>query len=87
MLGQIYVEKLSLPHTPTSTSKLPIIFISGAGQTGTNWLETPDGRPGWAAYFLSHGHTAYLSDQPSRGRSVSQLELQIFAIMLIVATP
>ncbi|KAH7092359.1 Alpha/Beta hydrolase protein [Paraphoma chrysanthemicola] len=66
MLGQIYVEKL----TPSTVSqKLPIVFIHGAGQTGTNWLETPDGRPGWASFFLGAGYVIYLSDQPMRGRS------------------
>ena len=24
----------------------PIVFYHGAGQTGTDWLQTPDGRPG-----------------------------------------
>jgi len=68
MVGQIYVEKLS-PHPAPANPPLPIIFIAGAAQTGTNFLETPDGRPGWASYFISKGHTVYLSDQPARGRS------------------
>ncbi|KAL5439850.1 hypothetical protein PMIN07_011051 [Paraphaeosphaeria minitans] len=68
MIGQIYVEKLS-PQPALENPPLPIIFIAGAAQTGTNFLDTPDGRPGWASYFLSKGHTVYLSDQPSRGRS------------------
>ncbi|KAH7068414.1 Alpha/Beta hydrolase protein [Paraphoma chrysanthemicola] len=66
MLGQIYVEKL----TPSVvTQKNPVIFIHGAGQTGTTWLETPDSRPGWASFFLDAGYVVYLSDQPMRGRS------------------
>jgi pimeloyl-ACP methyl ester carboxylesterase len=68
MTGQIYVEKLS-PNPAPANPPLPIIFIAGAAQTGTNFLETPDGRPGWASYFISKGHTVYLSDQPARGRS------------------
>lgn len=68
MIGQIYVEKLSPKPTPANPP-LPIIFIAGAAQTGTNFLDTPDGRPGWASYFISKGHTVYLSDQPARGRS------------------
>lgn len=77
MVGQIYVEKLSPPPSPhhyghSQTKRLPIIFIAGAAQTGTNFLDTPDGRPGWASYFLSKGHTVYLSDQPARGRSAWQ---------------
>lgn len=35
-----------------------------------NWLNTPDGRAGWASYFLSQGYVVYLTDQPERGRSI-----------------
>lgn len=66
MINQIYVEKLT---PPIVSQKYPIVFIHGSAQTATNFLETPDGRPGWASFFLSHGYTVYLSDQPSRGRS------------------
>ncbi|KAF2798181.1 alpha/beta-hydrolase [Melanomma pulvis-pyrius CBS 109.77] len=66
MINQMYVEKL----TPSRvTQPYPIIFIAGAAQTGNNFLETPDGRPGWSSFFLSHGYIIYLTDQPSRGRS------------------
>lgn len=34
-----------------------------------NWLNTPDGREGWASYFLKQGYTVYLTDQAQRGRS------------------
>ncbi|KAF1849228.1 alpha/beta-hydrolase [Cucurbitaria berberidis CBS 394.84] len=66
MINQIYVEKLT---PPIVTQEHPIVFIHGSGQTATNFLETPDGRPGWASFFLSHGYVVYLSDQPARGRS------------------
>ncbi|EME87324.1 uncharacterized protein MYCFIDRAFT_201079 [Pseudocercospora fijiensis CIRAD86] len=66
MVGQIYVEKL-LPRE--TTKQYPIIFISGNGQTSTNFLNTPDGREGWASYFLGQGYAIYLTDQSSRGRS------------------
>jgi pimeloyl-ACP methyl ester carboxylesterase len=42
------------------------------GQTATNWLGTPDGRPGWAEHFAAEGYTIYLVDQPARGRSAWQ---------------
>jgi hypothetical protein len=49
----MYVEHL----TPAKvTQPLPILFVHGQGMTGTNWLHTPDGRPGWADYFLSEGY-------------------------------
>ncbi|KAF2269763.1 alpha/beta-hydrolase [Lojkania enalia] len=66
MIDQIYVEKLTPNY---STQPYPIVFIAGAGQTGTNFLQTPDDRPGWAAFFLRRGYTVYLTDQPARGRS------------------
>ncbi|KFY46308.1 hypothetical protein V495_02562 [Pseudogymnoascus sp. VKM F-4514 (FW-929)] len=65
--NQSYVEKL----TPASgaTKPYPLVFIHGIGQTGTNWLNKPDGKPGWSSYFLRQGYTIYLLDQPSHGRS------------------
>jgi pimeloyl-ACP methyl ester carboxylesterase len=47
----------------------PIIYIHGAGQTATDWLQTPDGRPGWAYYFAKLGYVQYMVDSPARGRS------------------
>src|SRR5579863_10058471 len=47
----------------------PIVFFHGAGQTGTDWLQTPDGRPGWAYFFIKQGYTIYMVDFPARGRS------------------
>lgn len=66
MAGQMYVEVL---HPRKVTRKYPLVFFHGASQTATNWMETPDGRPGWADYFLRQGYTVYLVDQPARGRS------------------
>lgn len=34
-----------------------------------DWLTKPDGNPGWADWFLSHGYEVYLIDAPYRGRS------------------
>ena len=47
----------------------PIVFFHGAGQTGTDWLQTPDGGPGWAYFFIKQGYTVYMVDYPARGRS------------------
>lgn len=66
MTGQMYVERLT---PPIVTQIHPVVFIHGGGQTGTNFLDTPDGRPGWASFFLERGYVVYLSDQPARGRS------------------
>lgn len=66
MHGQMYVEELR-PLRPSRPC--PLVLIHGAAQTATNWLGTPDGRPGWADFFLRQGFTVYLVDQPARGRS------------------
>ncbi len=64
--GAMYVEVL---RPRRITHRYPLVLIHGAGQTGTNWLGTPDGRQGWAQYFLTRGYVAYIVDQPARGRS------------------
>lgn len=66
MRGAMYVEHLKPPMV---TRKLPIVMISGTAQTAVNWMTTPDGRPGWAQYFVDRGFEVYLVDQPARGRS------------------
>jgi pimeloyl-ACP methyl ester carboxylesterase len=66
MAGQMYVEALRPARV---TRPYPLVFFHGASQTATNWMGTPDGRPGWADYFLNQGYLVYLVDQPARGRS------------------
>jgi pimeloyl-ACP methyl ester carboxylesterase len=66
MHGAMYVEvlvpkKIRHPY--------PIVYLHGAGQTATDWLQTPDGRAGWAYYFAKQGYVQYLEDYPTRGRS------------------
>jgi len=46
-----------------------LVLIHGAAQTATNWMGTPDGRKGWAEYFVGQGYVVYMIDQPMRGRS------------------
>ena len=66
MQGQIYVEVVA---PKDQRRRYPIVLIHGAGQTATNWMGTPDGRKGWAEYFVEQGYVVYMIDQPSRGRS------------------
>ncbi len=75
MSGQMHVF-YQLPVSPNNHSwswkrdgRVPIIMIHGSQQTGANFLGTPDGRPGWAAYFVAHGWPVYVIDQPGRGKS------------------
>jgi pimeloyl-ACP methyl ester carboxylesterase len=49
--------------------RYPIVFVHGGGQIGVGWNTTPDGRDGWAQYFLRRGYAVYVVDQPARGRS------------------
>ncbi|HEX4409275.1 MAG TPA: alpha/beta hydrolase [Xanthobacteraceae bacterium] len=66
MEGQIYVEVLA---PKKQRRPYPLVLIHGAAQTATNWMGTPDGREGWAEYFVSLGYVVYMIDQPMRGRS------------------
>jgi pimeloyl-ACP methyl ester carboxylesterase len=66
LTGQLYVE-YQIPAK--RTHPLPIVMIHGLGQSGTNFTGTPDGREGWAQFFLRQGYAVYVVDQPGRGRS------------------
>jgi pimeloyl-ACP methyl ester carboxylesterase len=46
-----------------------IVIFHGNGQTGVDWQQTPDGRPGWAYYLVKQGYVVYMVDYPARGRS------------------
>lgn len=49
----------------------PVVMIHGGGGQGTDWLQTPDGRDGWADYFVADGWDVYVVDRPGHGRSQS----------------
>jgi pimeloyl-ACP methyl ester carboxylesterase len=72
MHGQMFVEVLT-PREPRHA--FPLVLIHGAAQTATNWMGTPDGRPGWADFFVGQGYTVYMIDQPARGRSAWQPDI------------
>jgi len=68
MQGQAYAEVLA----PKDVRRpYPLVLIHGAAQTATNWMGTPDGRKGWAEYFVEQGYVVYMIDQPMRGRSAA----------------
>lgn len=66
MERQLYVE---YRFPAKVTQRYPIVMIHGAAQTGTNFTGTPDGRKGWAEFFVERGYAVYVVDQPTRGRS------------------
>src|SRR5206468_12694175 len=58
---QMYVEYMipaQLRHP------YPIVMVHGGGGQGTDWMGTPDGRPGWAQYFVQEGYAVYVVDRP-----------------------
>ncbi|HWF12821.1 MAG TPA: alpha/beta hydrolase [Candidatus Acidoferrales bacterium] len=72
MVNQIYAEFQIPVHRK---SPYPIIMVHGGSQSGTNFTGTPDGREGWAQFFLRHGYAVYVVDQVGRGRSNYQDEM------------
>ena len=66
MAGQMFVQ-YQVPRK--RRSPYPVVMIHGGGQTAVNFLGTPDGRRGWADYFVAEGYAVYVVDQPARGRS------------------
>jgi pimeloyl-ACP methyl ester carboxylesterase len=72
MSGQIYAEF----QIPTQrTHAYPIVMIHGGGQSGTNFTQTPDGREGWAQFFLRKGYAVYIVDQVGRGKAAYQADV------------
>ena len=66
MTGQMYVE-FRIPAK--KTHPYPIIMVHGGTMSGTNYTGTPDGREGWAQYFVRQGYAVYVVDQVGKGRS------------------
>jgi pimeloyl-ACP methyl ester carboxylesterase len=66
MSGQIYAE-FQIPSKQTHPN--PVVMIHGGGQSGSNFTGTPDGREGWAQFFLRQGYAVYVVDQAGRGRA------------------
>lgn len=51
------------------TCPWPIVLVHGGGYQGTEWLITPDGRPGWAERLVGAGYAVVVVDRPGQGRS------------------
>jgi pimeloyl-ACP methyl ester carboxylesterase len=72
MHGAMYVEVLVPKRI---RHPYPLVFLHDKGSNGTVWMQTPDGRSGWAYYFLKQGYVVYIEDAPARGRSAYVPEL------------
>jgi pimeloyl-ACP methyl ester carboxylesterase len=77
----MYVEYF-IPTRPTH--KTPIILIHGGEHTGAGYVSTPDGREGWAKYFVGHGWRTYVVDWPGHGRSPMPEEFPTMSLRRIV---
>lgn len=64
--GQMYVQ-YQVPEE--KVKRVPLVLIPGGGFSGQVYEMTPDGRMGWAEFFLRAGHPVYIVDQVGRGRS------------------
>ena len=53
-------ERVTAPH--------PVVLVHGGGGQGTDWMGTPDGRPGWTEALVRGGHRVYVVDRPGHGR-------------------
>ena len=51
------------------TRPYPIVLVHGGTLQGTEWLGTPDGRPGWAQRLVEAGYAVLVVDRPGHGRS------------------
>ena len=63
---QMYVEYM-IPSQVRHP--FPVVLVHGGGGQGTDWMETPDGRPGWFQYLVQEGYKVYVVDRPGHGRS------------------
>jgi pimeloyl-ACP methyl ester carboxylesterase len=55
------------PAAPTRHPTL--LLIHGGAHTGSCWLTTADGRPGWASRLAARGYPTLVPDWPGHGRS------------------
>lgn len=64
--GPMYVAWESPEHV---TQPYPVVLVHGGTLQSTEWLDTPDGRPGWAQRFVEAGFVVFRVDRPGHGRS------------------
>ncbi len=70
--GHLYAE-FQIPSR--QVHPWPIVMVHGGSQSGTNFTGTPDGREGWAQFFLRQGYAVYVVDQPGRGRAAYEADV------------
>ena len=68
-VGQAYVEYFIPQRLRAGKATVPIVLVPGGTLIGAHFLTTPDGREGWADYFVRRGFPVYIVDLPGRGRA------------------
>src|SRR6185436_1053477 len=66
VLNQMYVQYW-IPETRGTIT--PVIMVHGSSHTGKTYETTPDGREGWATYFVRQQIPVYVVDLPGRARA------------------
>ena len=59
--------RTTIEAAPGGPHKTPLLFVHGGSHTGACYVETPDGRAGWAPYAAARGRTSYVFDWPGHG--------------------
>ena len=71
---QMYVEYMIPAQV---RHPFPVVLVHGGGGQGTDWMGTPDGRPGWFQYLVQEGFKVYVVDRPGHGRSPLHPDLHL----------
>ena len=66
LVGQAHVEYF-IPQNKHKNA-IPIV-MTHSESTGRIWLTTPDGREGWAHFFIRHGFPVYIVDPAGTGHA------------------
>jgi pimeloyl-ACP methyl ester carboxylesterase len=68
--GNITVNQMYVHYRVPAARKGPtVVMVHGSNHTGMTYETTPDGREGWATWFVRQGHPVYVVDHSGRGRS------------------
>jgi len=68
--GNITVNQMYVHYRiPAAGKGIPLVMVHGSNHTGMTYETTPDGREGWATWFVRQGHPVYVVDHSGRGRS------------------
>ena len=65
--GRITVNQMYVHYRIPASRKGPaLVLVHGSNHSGVTYETTPDGREGWATYFLRKGFPVYVVDHSGR---------------------